>query len=716
MSIAENSNLKKKHLWVYDLLLVIVLLLGAYFRFAGSDWGDLMYQHPDELFLTSVTYDIQPVHSLAEYFNTATSTLNPQNTGHGFFVYGTLPVFLVRGLAELTHQMVDLQLFDWHMPAAVDQMGNLQLFGRHMSALADLGAVALLYFMVKRLYGPRVAILATAFSAFAVTQIQESHFYTTDNFATFFMLLTVFFAVEIFTGKDSPAAGDPDSETLEYAPQARLLKAYLSRLFRNRLFWLSVAFGLAFGMAMASKLTAIPLAILLPGALAVRYFGRKNKAQIEAGGSSASERVSFDGFLSKMFVFMLVGGIVSILAFRVFQPYAFSGFGLNPKWVANIQEQQANASPSAGLLWNLQWARRTHLYSFQNLTEWGLGLPLGILAWAGFLWMGWRMLKGEWQKHILLWSWTGIYFVWQSLQYNPMFRYQLPIYPLLAMMAAWAVFDWARPRLNGLKRINWRRVLAGTVGTVVLLLTLGWAYAFSRIYLRPETRVAASQWIYQNVPGPINLQMKNAAGGITEQPLPFLAGNMVLAGSPYQMTFAAHTDGELDQILLPHVTSHILLVTFLQNPDNPIQVGSGYMLVTPGLDGAPNSVSQRLIFNQFPTLYAGMNYLIDVETLDPAYQVDLCGVLSLTVSSSNSPVEQLIQPSGQCVAGGGRSFKVPFSPQANGALAQMTFSRVVDLNPEGVQSLKMIAIHRTGLYTQPGPCHGLDFGRFHPAG
>jgi hypothetical protein len=206
-----------------------------------------------------------------------------------------------------------------------------------------------------------------------------------------------------------------------------------------------------------------PLAILLPGALAVRYFGGKDEEHAPDGSASPVARRSFEGFLAKMFVFMVVGALFSFLAFRVFQPYAFSGLGLNPKWLSNIQEQQADASPNAGLLWNLQWARRTHLYSFDNLTVWGLGLPLGILAWAGFLWMGWRMLKGEWRKHIVLWSWTAIYFIWQSLQYNPNMRYQLPIYPLLAMMAAWAVFDWARPRLSGLKRLNWRGSWPGTV-------------------------------------------------------------------------------------------------------------------------------------------------------------------------------------------------------------------------------------------------------------
>ena len=90
----------------------------------------------------------------------------------------------------------------------------------------------------------------------------------------------------------------------------------------------------------------------------------------------------------------------------------------------------------------LQWAQRSHLFSFTNLTVWGLGLPLGILAWVGFLFMGWRILQGE-LRHLLLWGWTAIYFGWQSLAFNPTMRYQLPVYPLLCMMAGWfIVYLW----------------------------------------------------------------------------------------------------------------------------------------------------------------------------------------------------------------------------------------------------------------------------------
>ncbi len=146
-------------------------------------------------------------------------------------------------------------------------------------------------------------------------------------------------------------------------------------------------------------------------------------------------------YWQQIVVYLVVGGIAAFLTFRIFQPYAFSGIITPDKqWLENIAEQRVQAHGDADLPWNLQWARRTHLYSFKNLTIWGLGLPLGILAWAGFLYMGWRILKGEW-KHALLWSWTAFYFIWQSLQFNPTMRYQLPIYPLLAMTAAWGVFE-----------------------------------------------------------------------------------------------------------------------------------------------------------------------------------------------------------------------------------------------------------------------------------
>ncbi len=215
----------------------------------------------------------------------------------------------------------------------------------------------------------------------------------------------------------------------------------ISNIVKSPFLWLSIAFGFSFGLALASKVNIFPLALLLPGAFALRFARTTNSEPPTAGsGPSSAVRGSIDW--TRILIYLIAGGLAAFIAFRIFQPYAFDGILPSEQWLANIAEQRVQARGDADLPWNLQWARRTHLYSFENLTIWGLGLPLGILAWAGFLYMGWRIVKGEW-KHALLWGWTAFYFIWQSLQFNPTMRYQLPIYPLLAMMAAWFVFQVA---------------------------------------------------------------------------------------------------------------------------------------------------------------------------------------------------------------------------------------------------------------------------------
>lgn len=96
--ISQQATLR--HAWLYDALLVFLLIIGFSLRFVGTEWDEGQYLHPDERFLMFVESSIQPVQSLAEYFDTANSTLNPHNLGHSLFVYGTWPIFIVRYLLE----------------------------------------------------------------------------------------------------------------------------------------------------------------------------------------------------------------------------------------------------------------------------------------------------------------------------------------------------------------------------------------------------------------------------------------------------------------------------------------------------------------------------------------------------------------------------------------------------------------------------------------
>ena len=202
-------------------------------------------------------------------------------------------------------------------------------------------------------------------------------------------------------------------------------------------------------------------------------------------------------------------------------------------------------------------------FAWENIVFWGLGLPLGLLAWIGFLWAGLRIFKGDWQQHILLWGWTAVYFTWQSLVFNPSMRYQLLIYPTLVIFAAWAVmqlYDWGKGKIEeGSKSENehrrsrvvnrWVQILAILIGGFVLVATAVYAYAFSTIYIRPITRVDASRWIYQNIPGPINIPI-HTGQDLYNQPLPFPYDFVISQETPYLGGFTAARTGIVSEIKL----------------------------------------------------------------------------------------------------------------------------------------------------------------------
>ncbi|NOY97828.1 MAG: hypothetical protein GXP40_01315 [Chloroflexi bacterium] len=644
--MAASSSSKRERSWLYDLLLIVVLLTGLYLRTVGLNWDQNQHLHPDERFLTMVETALQPIDSPKEllgsppenctewggYFDTACSPLNPHNRGHGFFVYGTLPIFTVRYVAEAMTSVsqwagqmlanVGPDTFVGGLLAQIAKTPNwagydqVNLVGRQLSALADLLTIVVLYFIAARLYGRKVGLLAAAFSSLAVLQIQQSHFFTVDTFANFFMYLAIYFAVVIAVGGQSLV----ESRESETAGEKFL------RFVNDPLFWRSVGFGLSLGMAVASKLNAAPLAILLPGAFALRLSVNNDRPS-----PTADDRSPNTDYWTRVTVFIIVGALASLLAFRIFQPYTFSGpgfFGLKPNqaWINNIIEQRAQAGGDVDVPFALQWARRSHLYSFENLTTWGLGLPLGILAWAGFLWMGWRILKGE-RRHALLWGWTALYFLWQSVQFNPTMRYQLPIYPLLAMMAAYFVFRVSGSRLkvgSGKKPLTFDlKPLAVLTGGLVLIATALWALAFIQIYKRPHTRVAATRWIYQNVPGAISLRIQGADGTTIQQPLPFPVGFVISADTPYTTQFASRTSGALTEIYLPHVADTsgesapqtLNLFISLQPEASPNGVlGSAYANADFGPRSDPHGDGYRLKLDPPATLVKDQIYFLRMET------------------------------------------------------------------------------------------------------
>lgn len=553
-----NSSRVNRRLLVIGVLLTIILIAAAFVRFRGLNWGEYQYLHPDERFMVWVGTDISPVTTLGEYWDTANSSLNPHNRGHSFYVYGTLPLYMARYVVEWVYGH-----------SGFNEMTNV---GRFLSATADLLTVLFVYLIGAKVYSKRVGLLAAGFSAFAVLQIQHAHFFTVDTFTVLFSMLAVYFSVRIaydplripvkeFEDLDSQQ-GAVGSESHQETNESLSALQTILTFVRSQFFLLSVGFGVALGLAVSSKVSSAPLAILLPSAMLIRLSSYKGAAQRR--------------WVWHLFGYLILAGMISLVVFRICQPMAFSGpgfFGItpNPAWIANLRELQNQAGGDVDFPPALQWARRPVWFAWENMVKWGMGLPMGILAWTGFLWIGWRMLRGEIRKHILLWGWTALIFVWQSMIFNPSMRYQLLIYPILAIFASWVVFrlfgfrsgengqedgfseidsmrEQADHSAHLLQKNKRRRYFAIILGAGVLIATALYAFGFSNIYIRPITRVEASRWIYQNILGPISLPIQTAKDEILQQ-ISYPYNYQISQEIPFITNFKANQSGVLTEIL-----------------------------------------------------------------------------------------------------------------------------------------------------------------------
>jgi YYY domain-containing protein len=546
--------------------LFLIMVVAVYLRFVGINWDDRTHPHPDERFLTMVETGISLPSGYGEYFDTEFSPLNPNNAGFGFFVYGTFPIFLVRYLAE------------WISQTGYDQV---HIIGRLASASFDVISVLLVFLIGTSLYRIRVGLLAAAFAAVSVLTIQHAHFFVVDPFANTFILLGIYFAVQAF---------------------------------KSGRWWNYLLFGAALGLATASKVNAAPLAVVLFLAVVFRIL----KADSEHRMDSALR-----GFLGLAFA-----ASISILVFRIFQPYAFEGpsfFGIfpNDQFFSNLIEVRRQQTGAADFPPALQWAMRTpFLFSLKNLIMWGLGFPLGIVSWLGCGWAAYRIIRYREFKHIMLVAWTVTYFLWQSSGFTQTMRYQIPIYPTLVILGAWGLWqawDSTAQLAQGLKQ-NAAKITVGLTIALVLGGTAFYAFSFVNIYQQPHTQVEASRWIYRNIPGSFNFVLESEGEEFFEPGI-----------LPSRSVLHPGDQGELNLVFKPNVWGRLSNIQINIAQESP-GVGESAVIVmelfddleginllaSAQYDGFVPSGSLEISFEPDPTLdlSSGHEYMLRVAMIE----------------------------------------------------------------------------------------------------
>jgi len=474
--------------------LFVIVLLGAYFRTVNlSEWDGRTGHHPDERFIHYTVVGLSVPEDWRSYFavtcptpfpaprnpqepperwepsaQSGCSTLNPRNFNWSRgYVYGTLPTTLTRLIVEA------LDRTDIH---------QVVVTGRALSTIADLITLLTTFALAKMLYGRRVGLLAAALYAGAVMPIQQSHFFTVDNFAVCFGTLALFFITRL-------------------GLRGRWYDAILS--------------GLFISAAVASKINmAVQVGLVFVALLQIAWFTLRSQRRGEYDSHVASKIVPQ---VVRIGLLLMLTGLVSFVAFRIFQPDAFAGPSIwnirpNQGFVDRLREARLTANGTVDLPSSHQWADRTPwLFPLQNMVLWGMGAPLGVAAWLGWAAAGWQLVARKQLRHLVPWLWVALYFGWQGQQFTLTLRYFLPIYPPLIMFAAWGLL-----RLWGLRANDWlwfgktarwlrRPLVAASLLAGVVVLTWAWAWAYTRIYTRTYTRIAAIEWLQQTAPnGAIN--------------------------------------------------------------------------------------------------------------------------------------------------------------------------------------------------------------------
>lgn len=415
-------------------------MIGIGIRWYGVDWALPNIFHPDETRLLYAMNDL---------------SFKDGDFDPDFFAYGSLPIYLLKIAHETAKRLISPTV-------------NFFLVGRSLSAFWGSLTLMLLYRFGRRFFSSRVALLGTTFLAFTVLHIQLSHFLTVDVFLTLLVVWAVYWMAALVNGV-TPA----------------------------RHYLLS---GVAIGLAMATKFSALPLYGALLGAHAVmllRAYGDRSMFQ-----AFPRQSIFRNTRHPVLWLWMLLGAalLVSALVFTLCQPYAILDFA---EFSRQIKEQSDMARGVTQPPYTIQYeGTPAYTYPIRQLLRHSLGIPLGLLVLLGTCALTLNVLlklprRPQQIAHfpitifvILLWV-VPVFLVVGGFQVK-FLRYMLPLIPFFCLLGA----AWVDQLLE---RFAAWRIVTYTAVALVIGYSAVYALAFLSVYAREDPRVQMSRWLYEHV-------------------------------------------------------------------------------------------------------------------------------------------------------------------------------------------------------------------------
>lgn len=414
-------------------LLLLILLAGFILRVWNVNYDRGIGSHPDER-STACLYapTIHLPQSWDEFWDPHRSPLNPlwslDQQQRRSFTYGHFPLYLGIGASNLMHDLAPAAQAVGAPADVVTLMARgdtgcdaIAVAGRLTIAFLDTLTILFLYLLGGKLRGRGTGLLAAAFYAFTAQAIQLSHFFAMDPASTTFTVLAILGGV---------------------------------LMTRDRRMRMAVLTGVAIGLAVASKFSALPLlAVPVVAALLANWRAYQTS---QVTGKPLDARVQFAALAG-----VVVAWIVAFVAFFVTSPYAVLDWQNFVQ--ATLIEQGAMVRGIADMPFTRQYRNTTpYLYFIQQQVEWGLGWPLGVVAVLGTLFAAGaavgslyrmlvtgvaaarkrstrRWLADDQLANLVVWSWVLPYFGLTGAFLAKFNRYMSPVLPFVLLWAAWLI-------------------------------------------------------------------------------------------------------------------------------------------------------------------------------------------------------------------------------------------------------------------------------------
>lgn len=454
-------------------LFFAVMISGALLRFTHVNWDSYLSFHPDE---RNIAWAVTRIHFWDQ--------MNPK-----FFAYGGLPIYLYRAIGEgiVAVTKDKTWIMDW---------GHISVLGRYVSATLSTISILLIY-LVGSYYFSRAAGLTAAFLlTFSPWAIREAHFSTTETMLVFFLLLLALLSHKVIS--------------LVGSGPTRLQVGTASSADGRYYILLGIVQGLALGAKTTSLLfTLIPLTAFL---VILRSTPIKSGSMIHDLRSLRQriKAVAHLGLLGMLFL------LTTAIFFLATSPYTVLDL---THFLESMRYETAVALGNNPVPYTLSFTGTLpYLYQIETMI-WQAGI-VPILGFVGMISLiaavvaqfiaRHKTARTEVRYYMILLVFPIIYFAWNGTWFAKFSRYNVPILPFLTLFAAWLlVFLFSKiPK----KSFYWS--VGVFVYLIIGLFQLGWGLANWTIYLRPQTRVAASEWIYQNIPQRVLIYIEHWNDGL----------------------------------------------------------------------------------------------------------------------------------------------------------------------------------------------------------